>query len=124
MEIIKRDKYGEITHTIVRVSFYEEDFEVASNVVFNCAKSADEAVRGIAILCVGHLGRIHRFLPAEPTLKLISDALIDESLYIQGQAENAADDIEIFGPALTDKICEMRAWLTDEIAPSQHNSTL
>ena len=62
LELIKGGKPDEITRTLISITFYEE-FEFTSTVIFNCAKSADEAVRGIAILCVGHLGRIHRFLP-------------------------------------------------------------
>lgn len=45
---------------------------------------------------------------------MISDALIDKSFYIRGQAENAADDIAVFVPTLNDKICEMSACLTDK----------
>ena len=113
LEIVKGGKPNEITRILISITFYEE-FEFASTVIFNYARSTDEAVRGIAILCVGHLARIHRFLPQEPTLKLISDALIDKSFYIRGQAENAADDIAVFVPGLTDKICEMIACLTDK----------
>jgi len=90
----------EVERTLVSVAFHEENFDIALQAVLSCADSPNASIRGTAILCLGHLARIHGQLPEEPVTDIVRSGLRDRSEYVRGQAENAADDIEIFVPSV------------------------
>jgi HEAT repeat protein len=94
----------EIEKTLVAVAFHEKDFEFALQSVLACAASADAGIRGTAILCLGHLARIHGRLPDDSAIDIVRAGLSDPSEYVRGQAENAADDIELFVPSIGRRI--------------------
>jgi len=94
----------EIENALVAIALHEEDFEFALATVLKCAASSEEAIRGTAILCLGHLARIHGRLPDQPVIELVRQALRDTSEYVRGQAENAVDDIELFVPTVGRRI--------------------
>lgn len=89
----------EVVRTLVSVAFYE-DSEFALDAILSYARSPNASIRGTAILCLGHLARIHGFLPKEPVCEIVRAGLRDQSEYVRGHAESAADDIEIFVPAV------------------------
>lgn len=93
----------EIENAIVSIAFYE-DKEFALKSIFKLASNSDQAIRGTAILCIGHLARIHRDLPEEETLNIIEKNLKDQSIYVRAQAESAASDINTFIPGIGRKI--------------------
>jgi len=82
------------------VALLDEDFEFGLSVVLGCATSKQPALRGTAILCLGHLARIHRRMPEHPVVDLVQAALEDENAYVRGHAESAADDIAFFVPSV------------------------
>ena len=55
-------------------------------------------VRGAAVLCLGHLARLHRHIPAEPTVTIVERALKDPDEWVRGQAITAASDLRQFVP--------------------------
>lgn len=100
LRILREGSGEEIEHALVAVALLDEDFDFGLSVVLRCATSEQPGVRGTAILCLGHLARIHRRLPEHPVGDLVQAALEDENAYVRGQAENAADDIEMFVPSV------------------------
>jgi hypothetical protein len=90
----------EIERTLVAIAFHEADFDFALATILTSAVSADPAIRGTAILCLGHLARIHGRLPADRVVDVVRTGLVDSNEYVRGQAETAADDIEQFVPSL------------------------
>ena len=64
----------------------------------------DPGVRGIAVLCLGHLARIHRRIPEEPTVSLIEKAFDDEHAFVRGHAHSAVSDVQMFAPSVGEKI--------------------
>jgi 3-methyladenine DNA glycosylase AlkC len=50
----------------------------------------------MAMLCFGHICRIHRTLDKEKVLPILGKGLKDKDEYVRGAAENALNDIEVF----------------------------
>jgi hypothetical protein len=85
---------------ILSVALFEPELEFASRLVFEGAHRAEPRLRGTALLCIGHLARLHRRLPEEPTVELVRAGLHHPDAYVRGQAQNALDDLLVFIPAL------------------------
>jgi len=98
LAVLQSNDVAAIENALVSLVFFEEDFEFAKKLIFNYAKNSDEAIRGTAILCIGHLARIHKNLPIEITIEIIEGALKDNSHYVREQAESAASDINVYIP--------------------------
>lgn len=94
----------DLERLLISVALLEEDFEFALSVVLRCTRSEHAGVRGTAVLCLGHLARIHGTVPEDPVVEIVGAALHDESAYVRGQAENASDDIAQFVPDVGRKI--------------------
>jgi hypothetical protein len=60
------------------------------------ASHAAAAVRGNAVLGLGHLARVARKLDSERCLPVIRLALQDPDPYVRGQATSAPDDVRFF----------------------------
>ena len=57
---------------------------------------SNPAVRGNAVLGLGHLARVARRLESEQCQHVIQCALSDPDPYVRGQAASAADDVQMF----------------------------
>jgi HEAT repeat protein len=68
----------------------------AQDVCVRLSEHPEPSVRGNAVLALGHLARLHRRLDQAAVVPVILRALADSALYVRGQAEAAADDIEHF----------------------------
>ncbi|WP_438351661.1 hypothetical protein ACP8HI_00790 [Paenibacillus sp. FA6] len=55
----------------------------------------NENVRGIAILCFGHIARIHGTVNKELVIPLINNGLKDESKFVRGHTHSALDDLNM-----------------------------
>lgn len=81
---------------IVGVSLHGTDMAEGVTACIEAARVDDEVVRGNAILGFSHLARRFRQLDRVLVEPLIAAALKDESEYVRGQAQSAADDVELF----------------------------
>ncbi|HET6612293.1 MAG TPA: hypothetical protein VFG83_09900 [Kofleriaceae bacterium] len=104
LRVLREGSSEEVARALLAVVLHEEDFGFALSLVVDCARSDRPEIRGIGVLCLGHLARIHGRIPEDPVLQLVEAALSDESSYVRGQAENAADDIAMFVPAVGRKL--------------------
>jgi hypothetical protein len=93
-----------VESALVSLAFYEEDDQFAQDHVFRLAEDQRPAVRGTAILCIGHLARLHGNLPREPTVSLVSSGLCDQDEYVRGQAESARGDLWVFQRELAELV--------------------
>jgi hypothetical protein len=75
---------------------YDSDYEFVQSVCRHQAKNPDDRIRGIAILCLGHLARVHGKLETERALSIVINALEDPSEYVRGQAITALEEIISF----------------------------
>jgi hypothetical protein len=93
---ISHDQPNELSIAALSAALYSDDAEWAENVCARLARHRNETVRGNAVLGFGHLARISGKLTESRTRQLIEAALKDESDYVRGHAESAADDVEQF----------------------------
>ena len=95
-EIVARDDPETLARAVLSACLHAEDATWAGSLCERLAGHRDAAVRGNAILGLGHLARIHRHLSPASARALIAAALADPSAYVRGQADAAADDVEQF----------------------------
>ena len=93
---ISRNTADELSYAVVSAALYSEDPIWAESICLRLAKHGHSNVRGNAILGFGHIARIHQRLDEQRVKPLLEAALREESVYVRGQADAAADDIEFF----------------------------
>src|SRR4051812_47016647 len=86
LALIESDDHQTIAKELIGIAFYEEDFEFAFKVITQCVSHSKENIRGNAMLCLGHLARIHKRIPETPTVDILRRGLADNSEYVRGQA--------------------------------------
>ena len=94
--ILDRDDSDELLNMVVSIGLYEDDYDLAYNIVHRLSSHSHYNVKGNAILCFGHLARRFGKLPEEQVKPIIETALNDKEEYIYGQACTAADDVQLF----------------------------
>lgn len=104
IDILSIGSIEDLEKALISMVFSEIDIEFKRNIIFKYARDNNDALRGTAILCIGHLARIHGELPKTETIKIILKGIVDSSLYVRNQTESALDDIDIFIPALGKEI--------------------
>ncbi|MDP4145467.1 MAG: hypothetical protein Q8936_13440 [Bacillota bacterium] len=85
-----------IVNGLLSLAFYDDDYEFVENLCIEYSNHFDDRVRGLAILCFGHLARIHGKLHIDRVAPIVKGALKDKSEYVRGQAICAKDDINFF----------------------------
>ena len=104
LKLIESHDSEMICNTLIATIFYENDIEFCMNVIQLCFALESYTVRATAVLCLGHLARIHGSLEEKIATNILQKALIDENEFVKNQVENVLDDIEIFIPKLADNI--------------------
>ena len=97
--IIASGRTPDVQHALVAVALHDSDVEWAAEVVVAAARSSDPSVRATAVLCLGHLARIHRRIPHRDAIDLILLGLADPDASVRAQASNAADDFRMLVPS-------------------------
>jgi len=80
---------------IVGFSNYAKDYEIAEEFLLELVAHPDSNIKGISILGLGHLARVHRRSSTQAA-EAVRMALKSPDSYVLGHAESAADDIEQF----------------------------
>ncbi len=80
---------------LISMAFYENDLNFCFKIIEDFSKNENEYIRGNAVLCIGHLARIHKTLH-ENLIQIVKKSLNDPSKYVRGHAESALDDIDIY----------------------------
>lgn len=84
-----------ICRVLVAVAFYERDREWAEALMLDASRHGNEQVAGLALVCIGHLARIHgRVSPA--ALQRVQEGRSIPAL--AGSAGDAWDDIQMYAP--------------------------
>ena len=94
--ILVQNRPDEVCLAALSAALYADDSLWAEAICLHLAQHPNAAVRGNAILGFGHIARIHHHLTRTLTQPVIERALQDESNYVRSQAENAADDVNVF----------------------------
>ena len=85
-----------VTGALLALAFYDSDWLYVQNLCIEHAKNSNQSIRGTAILCFGHLARIHRKLQTEIAVPLVIEALQDSTDYVRGCADDTLEDLLIF----------------------------
>jgi len=96
MNLINSDNPDAIVDGLLSLALSADDGEFAEQVMTRYSQHDNENIRGIAILCFGHIARIHEVIHKEQVISLIQTALHDESSFVRGHAESALEDINMF----------------------------
>jgi len=91
-----RNEPDELLLAAISVGLYCDDLEWAQGYLLTLSAHPHEAVRGSAILSFGHLARRFRSLDSSRVKSIVVCALSDSSEFVRGQADSAADDLELF----------------------------
>lgn len=97
--LLGEDCYA-IQSALVAMALGSSDLVAAYDVLLDAAADQRNGVRATAVLCFGHLGRIHGRLPDDRVIDILVRAHADADADVWGQAENATSDIRVFMPAL------------------------
>lgn len=91
---ISKNDPDELLYAVLSATLYSLNPDWAEDVCLRLSNHENFNVRGNAILGFGHIARIHRKLNKRIIKPIIENALSDESDYVRGQADSAADDVE------------------------------
>lgn len=96
INLINSDEPDTIVKGLLSLALNADDGAFVQDLMVRYSQHKNENIRGIAILCFGHIARIHGTVNKELIIPLINDALKDESAFVRGHAHSALDDIELF----------------------------
>ena len=86
-----------VVRALLSLAHTDPDRPWVESLCSHYAESTDWNIRGIAVLCFGHLARVHRKLDTETAVPIVIRALDDPSDFVRGQADTALSDILMFG---------------------------
>lgn len=93
---LKRDNPEELLIAVLSAALYASDAPWASSVCERLSRHPHATVRGNAVLGFGHIARRHRTLDRTRVAPILASALRGVDAYVRGQAEAAADDVELY----------------------------
>lgn len=93
---LSRNDPQELVRTVLAVALHESELAWAQDYCFRLADHSHSNVRGSAILGLGHIARIHRFLDLERAEPVIKAGLKDSNESVRRHARSAAEDIKSF----------------------------
>lgn len=92
--IFASSNHVEISKTLVRLAYHDEDWHWVQSKCLDYLENGENEIQCTAILCLGHLARIHHQLDLETILPILMKLKDDSAL--QGRVEGTLDDISIF----------------------------
>jgi hypothetical protein len=93
---IARNDPSEMKLVPVTVALVSTDLSAAQKVCVALCSHADRAVRGNALISLGHLARRFRKLDEQIVKPVVERALRDQDAHIRALAKSAADEIHQF----------------------------
>jgi hypothetical protein len=81
---------------LIGLALHSPALAPALEVALIAARSSDPLLRGNALLSFGHLARRFDGIPREPVYELVVQGLADPDSHVRGQADAAADDLDLF----------------------------
>lgn len=96
LALIYSDDPDAIVTGLVSLALYAEDPAFIQDTMLKYSQHPHDNVKGIAILCFGHLARRFGIIDKELVLPIVYAGLQDESEIVRGHADSALDDINMF----------------------------
>ena len=95
-QLIKSGIKENVIQGLLGLSLYGENFDLIQETLVEYSGNSDENIRGIAILCFGHIARIYGRINTELVLPIVQKGLKDKNSFVRGHSHSALDDIEFF----------------------------
>lgn len=83
-----------ICDALIRVTYHDDDYKWVQNKCITFLQSDDLDVKRLAVICLGHLARIHSKLDKKLVIPLLEKLRKDKD--VKGVVEDALDDIDMF----------------------------
>jgi hypothetical protein len=83
-----------ICETLVGLASHDPDWRWVQGQCLRFASAADPQVAPVALVCLGHLARLHRQLDAGAVMPVVEASLADPLL--AGSAQDAMDDFQVY----------------------------
>jgi hypothetical protein len=93
-QIFRGNHAEEIVHALLSITHYESDWHWVQDRALSCLHSPSPDVRRTAVLCLGHLARIHGQIDRPKVIAALTKLRTDPEC--SGQVEDALEDIEKF----------------------------
>ncbi len=78
---------------LLELAINADDPDFVQYIMVQYSENDNENIRGIAILCFGHIAKIHGKIDKELVLSIVNRGLKDDSSYVRGHSQSALDDI-------------------------------
>ena len=85
-----------VVNGLLSLAFYSSCRQQVENICIYFSENSNANIKGIAILCFGHLARIHGQLDLKKIMPIVKSNLDNQNVFIAGHAHSAKDDIETF----------------------------
>lgn len=83
------------TDSLLSLTYHEMDRVWLENTLLDLVDNgSDPQIRALAVVCLGHVARMHRAITKETVLPKLHE--LERDPYLRSRAVNALDDIEIF----------------------------
>ncbi|MEW4369377.1 CPCC family cysteine-rich protein [Paenibacillus kandeliae] len=96
LQMLQSSDPKQMVDGLLALSLHAPDGAFAQHMMLRYVQHDNENVRGIAILGLGHIARIHGTVDKERVLPIVEQALQDRSEFVRGHADAAMDDIQLF----------------------------
>jgi len=83
-----------ICDALVRIAYHDPDWRWVQSHCLSFGKHTASEVRGLSVICIGHLVRIHGTIDEISAYLLLYELLEDPE--VSGYAQDALDDINIY----------------------------
>ena len=90
---VERGTPHEVAVALLSIALHEPELAWAESFCLGLVNHGNSHVRGNALLCFGHLARIHGRLIDDSIARIVTVGLRDKDKYVRGQAYAAADDL-------------------------------
>jgi hypothetical protein len=94
--LIHSNDTKQVVDGLLALTLNVDDFELKQKINIAYSTHENENIRGIAVLCLGHMARIHRKADKKLVYPVIQRALQDGSAFVRGHADSALDDTIFF----------------------------
>jgi hypothetical protein len=93
---IATGRTGAVVEALLSLAYHDPDRRFVQELMIAHSGSPERNIRHMAILCFGHIARIHRELDEHRVMPILQAALKDPDPHISGTARDVLQDIGIY----------------------------
>ncbi len=95
-DLLKSENVNDRLDALLTTVLGSGDYQTSDELIFQFTKSDDVNIRQNAILCIGHLVRMHEKIDLEKYIPILESILLAQDEFLVDNAEDALNDIWIF----------------------------